>query len=364
VRIALDATAAAKPRRTGIGWYVSFLAQGLSDILGERDRLYLCTRLSRWKHRHHRLEPGNKRVTRRWFQEPFGPRGDPDVFHGPDFRLPAGGRCPLVATVQDVFELLGDEWSDARFRERQKARYAEVAERASQVIFPSECSKKEYLEHFPEARARANVVELAAHPAFAPLPRERVEAVRKRYGLPPRYALYVGEISTRKNLVGMARGLEASGVTVPWVWVGADSHGAQAIEAAVGELDVDVRRTGYVPFADLPAVYGGATLMTFVTHHEGFGMPALEAMACGIPAIVSDCGALPEVTAGCALEAAPEDPEAIGAAVRRLWEHEDARADLRARGLARARHYSWERAARETWAVYERALAAASARAA
>jgi glycosyltransferase involved in cell wall biosynthesis len=113
-----------------------------------------------------------------------------------------------------------------------------------------------------------------------------------------------------------------------------------------------VLRPGYLPADDLPALYSGATLLTFVSHDEGFGLPALEAMACGTPVVVADRGALPEITGDAALRADPEDPESIAAAIGRITRDAEVRERLRKRGLERARQFSWKKTADEMIAVY------------
>lgn len=353
MRIALDVTPCARARRTGIGWYAAHLACALVADLGPGDELLLCTRISRWSDRGFRPPAVPPRVRRRWFHAMLGPRGSPDVFHGTDARLPGRSGARLVATVHDVFSLESSRWADPGFRERKRARYRDIAERAERIVFPSNATRRAYLGHFPQARERAAVVYEGVAPSFAPLPAARVEPVRRRFGLPERYALYVGEVSLRKNLVGQARGLAASGTGLPWVWVGSNSYGAPEIVAEVEKVPgLRVVRTGYLPGDALPAVYCGATLLTFASFSEGFGLPALEAMACGTPAVVADRGALPEITAGSALEVDPEAPEAIGDAIRRLVEDEALRRELGRRGLERAREFSWQRTARETLRVY------------
>ena len=357
MRIAFDATAAVRPQRTGIGWYAAHLARELAAELEPRDALILCTRFSRWKRRGHRPLLGDPQAQQRWFQGWFGPGGAPDVFHGPDSRLPGPRRTPLVATVNDVFSLVSDRFAGTRFRARKRHRYRDIARRARRIIFPSQATRREFLEFFPEAEARAVVVPHGVAPEFAPQTRERVTEVKTRLGLPPRYALYVGEVSLRKNLPAMARGLAASGVSLPWVCVGKDSFAAEVVLAAVRETGVSLVRPGYVPFADLPAVYAGAEVLTFATSHEGFGMPALEAMACGTPVVTSDRGALPEVVGDCALKVPPDDPGAIGEAIRRAVRDEDLAGRLRASAALRAAGFSWRRTARETRAVYAAVLA-------
>ncbi len=359
LRIALDVTPAVRPRRTGVGWYAAHLAGALEEALEPDETLLLCTRLSRWRWRRARPTPRGPRTRQRWLQDPFGPRGAPDVFHGSDARLPGRTRAALVATVHDVFSLESDRWALAGFRERKATHYRDIARRAARIVFPSHATRRAYLARFPEAGERTAVIHEGVEAAFAPQDPQSIARVRRRFGLPERYALYVGEISLRKNLAVQGRALVASGTRLPWVWVGMDSFGAPAIETEVrGIPGLEVVRTGYLPREALPAVYAGAKLLTFATSSEGFGLPALEAMACGTPAVVADRGALPEIAGGCALEADPDSPEAIADAIRRLVEGGAEVETLRRRGLERARDFRWSRAARETLALYREVAAA------
>jgi len=122
------------------------------------------------------------------------------------------------------------------------------------------------------------------------------------------------------------------------------------------ELEHYVRFTGYVEEEDLPALYNGADLFVFPSLYEGFGLPVLEAMACGTPVVTSNTSSLPEVAGDAALLVDPYDVEEIATAMRRILEDEALTAELRAKGLARAKEFSWERTARETIAVYEKVL--------
>ena len=119
---------------------------------------------------------------------------------------------------------------------------------------------------------------------------------------------------------------------------------------------LEVIRLGYVPLADLPSLYAAARCLSFATFHEGFGLPALESMACGTPVVVSNRGSLPEVTGGYGIEVDPDQPEEIGAALRRLWDDDPLHDHLRERGLKHAEAFSWERAARAHMAVYAQAI--------
>jgi glycosyltransferase involved in cell wall biosynthesis len=362
MRIALDTTAAIRPDRTGIGWTVTHLARSLAEVIEPEDTLYLCSPLRLWRNRSWRPEVAGRHVRRRWYQDPVPPRGLYEVWHGPDFRLPYVMPRPMVATIHDVFSLLSDRWSDERFREKTLHRYRAAARRAAHVIFDSDSTRREYCEYFPQVAERSSVIHLGVDPSFAPPSSDAIAAVRRRYALPERFVLYVGEISARKNLPGMARGILASGTEIPWVWVGAPSYRSSAIVPEVESMPgIDLRRLGYVPFEDLPTLYGAARCLSFATFHEGFGLPALEAMACGTPAVVSNSGSLPEVTGGFGLEVDPHDPEEIGAAVRRLWDDDVLHDHLRERGLKHAEAYTWEAAARKHVAVYRQAIEAGRA---
>jgi glycosyltransferase involved in cell wall biosynthesis len=118
----------------------------------------------------------------------------------------------------------------------------------------------------------------------------------------------------------------------------------------------DVHFTGHLPEEDLPALYNGASAFVFPSLYEGFGLPVLEAMACGVPVVTSNCSSLPEVAGQAAVLVDPWDVNAIAAAVRRVLEEPDLAACLRAEGLAQSQEFSWERTARETIAVYEKVL--------
>jgi glycosyltransferase involved in cell wall biosynthesis len=357
MRIALDTTAAIRPDRTGIGWYVTHLARSLERVVGPEDALYFCSPLRLWRRRGYRPQLAAGRAHQRWSLDPFPPRGRYDVWHGPDFRLPYVMPRPMVATVHDVGSLASDAWSEERFREKSLRRYRDVARRAAHVIFDSEATRLEYVEHFPEVVDRSSVVHLGVDPAFSPPELQAAARVRERYGLPERFVLYVGEISARKNLPGMARGMVASGIEMPWVWVGPTSYKSSEIVPEVEAMaGVDVIRLGYVPFSDLPALYGAARCLCFATFLEGFGLPALEAMACGTPVVVSNSGALPEVTGGYGLEVDPHDSEEIGAAIRRLWDDDALYADLREQGLKHVEAFTWDRTARAHLAVYRKAI--------
>jgi glycosyltransferase involved in cell wall biosynthesis len=206
---------------------------------------------------------------------------------------------------------------------------------------------------------RVVVTPLAADPNLVRVTDHgHLDRVRRRYGLPERFALFLGAMEPRKNLLRL---LDAWANIKPairhetWLVVaGADgwlNDGVRARVAALGLTD-HVRFTGYVDSDDVAALYSLATVFAYPSLWEGFGLPVLEAMACGTPVLASDVSSLPEVAGDAAVLVSPTDVEAIADGLTRLLDDAALRADLVARGLRRAAGFSWERCARETLAVY------------
>jgi glycosyltransferase involved in cell wall biosynthesis len=200
-------------------------------------------------------------------------------------------------------------------------------------------------------------------PQFRPQPAEVIEAVRRKHDLPRRYTLYVGTIEPRKNLPKLidafAMRRVAGDLPHQLVCVGPYGWLSDDVEAQIDRLRVRdaVRFTGYVPFDDLPAIYNLAEIFVFPSVYEGFGLPVVEAMACGTPVITGPVAALDEVAGDAAERFAPLDAEALGDHLVALARSRERRDELSARGLARARAFSWQRAALETLDVYRLAVA-------
>lgn len=286
--------------------------------------------------------------------------GDIDVFHATAYAAPIARRAAVVVTVHDLALLRFPELGTAALR-RLVARTAASAATAQRVIAVSETTRRDLIALCAVPAEKICVVPNGCDPDFVPLEpaiaRARVAAA---YGIEGPYILHVGTLEPRKNLgrlVDAIARLHAAGHTLPLVLAGAPGWGAEALDRviAASRLGESVRRLGRVSAADLPALYGAATLFTYPSLYEGFGLPPLEAVACGTPVVASNAGALPEVLGDAALLVDPLDEGALAAAMQRLLTDRDLRAALRERGLARARQFTWARCARATWAVYEAA---------
>jgi len=228
---------------------------------------------------------------------------------------------------------------------------------AAEVIAVSAATRDDLVRFYGAAPDRIAVVHHGLdHDRFRPIEDPgALEETRRRYGIDSPYLLHVGTIHPRKNLTVILRALadlRARGLDVCLALAGGLGWRAEEVIARGGE---GVRWLGYVAEGDLPALMSGARALVMPSLYEGFGMPVLEAMACGIPVVCSRASSLPEVAGDAALLVDPQDDQAWACTLSRVLRDEDLRASLVSRGLKRAARFTWERCAQETLAVLERA---------
>ena len=234
------------------------------------------------------------------------------------------------------------------------------ARAAAHIIADSQATKRDLVERYGVEPSKISVIYPGYdEEAFQPVrEREAIEAVKARYGIAGDYILFVGTIQPRKNLVRLMEAfslLKRQAADLQLVIAGKKGWLYEAIFRRVEELGLEgqVVFTGYVAEEGLPALFSGARLFVFPSLYEGFGLPVLEAMACGTPVVCSNASSLPEVAGDAALLFDPLDVEGMAAAMGRVLGDERLRAELIERGLQRARGFSWEKCARETLAVLE-----------
>jgi glycosyltransferase involved in cell wall biosynthesis len=380
--IGLDASRAASAQRTGTEGYSLHLIRALLEI-DQRNEYVLYF--------HRPPRPGLFPASPRWRARviPF-PRlwthvrlslemltAPPDVLFVPAHVLPLVRPRRSVVTVHD----LGYRHEPQAHRLLDRL-YLELSTRynaraASHVIADSTATKRDLVQLYGTDPDRITVIPLGLDELFQPVTDPaRLADVRARYGIPGDYLLYVGTLQPRKNLVRLieawARVIADCRLQIAdlgrWTLVLAGKKGwlYEEIFATVRRLGLEGRVLfpGYVPEEDLPALLSGATAFVWPSLYEGFGLPVLEAMACGTPVIAANVSSLPEVVGDAGLLVDPLDSEALAAAMQRLLADADPstplraslRAELRQRGLARAKLFSWPRCARETLAVLERRL--------
>ena len=286
-----------------------------------------------------------------------------DVLHV-QFTSPPFAPCPVVVSIHDLsFEHLPETFRKrSRVQLRLTVRYS--ARKAARLIALSNHGRQDLISTYGISPELVDVIPLAPPAHFAPVLDEReLQRIRQTYGIDGEYILSVGSIQPRKNL---ARLIEAyARLRTMWarrnlpklVLVGKRAWLYHETLRAIENLGVSdsVILTGYVPEADLPALYTGAVCFVFPSFFEGFGLPPVEAMKCGTPVIAGNRTSLPEVLGEAALLVDPFDVDSISFAIGKLIDDSDFRATLRARGLNQSRRYSWHETARQTLKVYEQA---------
>jgi glycosyltransferase involved in cell wall biosynthesis len=272
------------------------------------------------------------------------------LLHVPHYNAPLFfGRAPLVITVHDLIHL--------RFPGLARRRGARLYARlmspracrlARAVICVSQATRRDLLEIVPDAEPKVRVIPHGCD--FAPPSAEGRRATLERLGLVPGYVLYAGNVRPHKNVDVLIRALRRFAATDRPKLVLAGEDQMPLFWPA--RSDPEVRMLGRLPIEDLPALYSGAGAFVFPSLYEGFGLPPLEAMACGAPVICSNAGSLPEVVGEAAILFPPEDEEALACALRRVLAEPGLADALRAKGFERARRFLWEKTASETAELY------------
>ncbi len=289
--------------------------------------------------------------------------GPLDIFHAPDFVLPPVRHARRVLTVHDLAFLLYPECADARLREYLMAAVPRSVRAADFVVADSANTLNDVICLLGADPARTAVVPGGVEARFRPADADVVAALRRQLALEAPFILSVGMIEPRKNWQGLIRayGTARARHRMPHRLVLAGPRGWLS-ERIFEERDRspfrrDVIFLGFVPDADLPALYTAADAFAFPSFYEGFGFPPLEAMACGTPVVVSDAASLPEVVGEAGLTVPVADDDALAEALARALLDEPLRARLRAAGIARAATFNWPAAARRLLAVYEQVAA-------
>jgi glycosyltransferase involved in cell wall biosynthesis len=364
VLIGVDASRVTRPRRTGTENYsLRVLRELLAQDSRHAYRLYLSQPLTDGL-----LPIGPRtstrliRLPRLWTQlglsaEMLG--SPPDVLFVPSHVLPLVNSSRSVVVVYDVGHRFFPrahtiaEWLYVEWAIRRHVRTA------TRLITISEASKRDLVRLYGADPQRIAVAYPAVDERFQPASDEQIRDVRRRYDLADRYVLHLGTIKPRKNLPRLVRAFARANLPkdTQLALGGMTTFGGSAVERAIEEtgLGERVRRLAYVPDEDLPALYSGAAGVAIVSLYEGFGMPALEALACGAPLVASNRGSLPEIVGDAGIIVDPLDVTSIGSGLERAVGDVRLRDVLRQAGPRRAAGFDWASAARVTRQVLEQA---------
>ncbi|MEX1255452.1 MAG: glycosyltransferase family 1 protein [Dehalococcoidia bacterium] len=369
MRVAIDASGL--PRQlAGAGVYTYQLVRALAETPGD-ERLVVFARrgvfedLAAKQKRLHvvPVDPTSRPARLAWEQTVLPlllRRLRVRVLHSPHHTTPAAlPGVRRVVTIHDVtFMVLPKRYPLMR-RLYMETLTRAAARLADAIITPSQTSRRDIMRKLGVRGERIVVIPYAAGPQYTPVDdQDALGRLRWKHHLPSRFILSVGSLEPGKNRSRLIRAydlLRREGIDAPLIIVGQPAWRFEDDFALVERLGLgeEVRFLDYVPDDDLPGLYSAATVFAFPSLYEGFGLPVIEAMACGTPVVTSNGSALAEVADDAALLVDPLNVDALAGALRRLLADDGLRADLRVRGLERARKFSWQRVAHETRVVYQ-----------
>jgi glycosyltransferase involved in cell wall biosynthesis len=369
LRIGIDYTAAAR-QGAGIGRYTRELVRALAKLDRSHDYVLLAA------------TGGRRLADRDWppnFQTrslPLSDRtlailwhrlrlplwvevatGSVDIFHSPDFVLPPLRRARTLVTVHDLSFIRYPQCADAKLRAYLNKVVPRSVQRADLVLADSQSTKDDLMELLGVEADGIEVVYPGVENRFHPIKDQTLlEKVRARYSLPPKFILGLGTLQPRKNFTRLIKAFaDLRFADLRLVIAGGKGWLYEEIFATVARLGLEEKVVfpGFVADEDLPALYNLADLFVFPSLYEGFGLPPLEALACGTPVITSDASSLPEVMGEAGLMVEATDVEALAEAMGRVLEDDALREGMIARGLEQARQFTWQKAAARLLNLYE-----------
>ena len=368
MRIAIDAR---KLRDYGIGTYVRNLLRHLSRLDGSTEYVLLCQpadcELVEELGPNFRAipEPSPAYSVREQVTVPLDLRREGvDLFHAPHYVLPPLTPCPSVVTIHDCIHLRFPQYLPNRLAYAYaRASLWVAAHRSERILTVSEASKRDILRYFRVPERKISVIHNAIDERFGEIPTpQEIERVGERYQLNDPFVLYAGNIKPHKNLERLIEAFHAlrrrGFDQVKLLIIGDEISKYATLRRAVHryKLHKHVRFFGFVPDRTLAILYRLARVFVFPSLYEGFGLPPLEAMASGTPVITSNVSSLPEVVGDAALLIDPYEPDALADAMARVLTDTGLQEDLRQRGFARVRQFSWERSVTRVREIYGEVL--------
>lgn len=368
MRIGLDGIPLCTPK-TGIGHYTLELARALATIDPD-DEFELIAPFAFNSSSLKEDLPANLRkveTRRRKFWWAAGlplymRRSATSLFHGTNYEIPLWSRCPTILSIHDLSLRLYPETHLNQLVRRARFRLPLMARAATKIITATEYMKKEIAAHLKVDPAKIAVTPYAPRRTFGPLSRSETDETRTRLGIEENFILFVGTIEPRKNLVALLRAfaevLRATDLRPQLViagqegWLTGETMNYIESEGLVNR----VKFTGYITDEDLRALYASCSVCVYPSLYEGFGLPPLEAMACGAPVIASNVPSLSEAVGQGALLVPPTDVQQLADAIVEMLRDEAKRAHFSRTGLQHASQFTWERTAKLTLDVYKKAI--------
>jgi glycosyltransferase involved in cell wall biosynthesis len=379
MKIFIEGTPVFTPRRWGVGQYTKRLVEAMAKLepkneytifgfhfLTKRSKPFLPLKHPSIKYRFVRFMPGRgySFLFKKGIKIPIDLLlgAKPDIVFYPNFvRWPLATKAKSVIVIHDIGSFLEfGQHADPKNRWYMR-KYVPISLKKTDHVFAvSEFTKKEVIRHYKTDPKRISVVPPALdHEQFYPRSDQEVKKVRKKYNLPATFILFVSTMEPRKNLVGLLDAFASLPADLqkkfPLMLVGDKGWADGEIKERIERYkDLPIKWLGYVPDEDIAAVFTAASLFTYPSFYEGFGMPPLEAMACGTPVVTSNTSALPESVGDAALTVDPNDIKSIAAGITQVISNPKLAAELRKKGLARAKRSTWKNSANIALAEFEK----------
>jgi glycosyltransferase involved in cell wall biosynthesis len=366
LKIGFDAVGAIKYRGTGIGTYTYQLATNLQRIKGEQIEF---------------LMPGSEfsdlrfadssiytRIAnnKEYYKEEFLPewivKNKIDIYHVPQngIGLPIKASCKKIVTIHDLIPYVYPETVGRGYLKDFLGQMPDIMKNADGIIAVSEHTKKDIMRFFDYPEDRIKVIYEAAEPVYSLINKNTCQEILKRlYGIDCQYLLYVGGFGSRKNLscllVAFAEVLKKLDFSVKLVCPGYSSKAKGYLKELAKALKIEdfVIFPGFVPVNTLPYFYGGALALIYPSLYEGFGLPVLEAMACGCPVLTANNSSLPEIGGNAAEYFDALDSKSLSDTMIKVLENRELLNQMSEKGLWRSSEFDWQQNAEETWAFYE-----------
>ncbi len=353
MRVAVD-TQSTLGAMTGIGRYTSELV-GALKAAGTYDIAELnCGR------------PRSMRLDERLAWQQMGlparaRRVSAHLLHVTGFDAPLWKPCPVVLTVHDLIGMIFPENLPPASRWYWSKWLPYATRFSDHVIAVSDHTKKDLMRLLGLDASQITVIHAAVGEHYSPRSAGEAEGVRRKYGLPDRFILFVGTIEPRKGvdtLLAAMRLILKARTDVAVVMAGKVGWRVTPLVEEAGSVGLSghVRLLGHVAEEDMPSLYSASELLVLPSRYEGFGLPLVEAFACGTPVVCSNISSMPEVAGGAAVLVPPDHPKALAEALLAVVDGADKKRELREKGLRRAASFSWKKAAEETIEVYGRVL--------
>lgn len=358
-------------RGAGISWYIFNLLKNLAQVSPDfcysaflNERAFQEPSLTL----HRSVWPTQRPLVRILWEQLVQPlalrRTGVNLLHALAFVAPLAAPCPFVVTVYDLsFWRYPDAFRPFnRWYLRQFTTHS--VKRARAVIAISESTRQDVIHLLGAPPQKVHTIYCGVDESFQPLPPAEVAAFKSARGLPDTFVLFLGTLEPRKNVDGLIRAYaswrQRESNAPPLFIAGGKGWYYHHIFSLVESLNLtdSIRFADYIPQSELPLWYNAASLFVYPSHFEGFGLPVLEAMACGTPVITSTASSLPEITGpnGAAGLVNPTDTEALAEAMRQVMNNRDQRTSMAEQGLARAAGFRWGKTARETVEVYRKVM--------